>query len=81
MNDNNTPWLEKKPELQAVQRAYVFVFYWLFTIITTVGYGDFSGGTTTEYLVTIVVEFIGIIVFAVLALLVNTQIKSGLNYE
>ena len=45
------------------------------------GYGDFSGGTTTEYLVTIVVEFIGIIVFAVLALLVNTQIKSGLTYE
>ncbi len=48
-------------------KAYVFVFYWVFTIITTVGYGDFTGGTTVEYLVTIVIEFVGIIVFAVLA--------------
>lgn len=67
MNDSNAPWLVKKPELKAVERAYLFLFYWVFTIITTVGYGDFTGGTTIEYLITIAIEFIGIIVFAGLA--------------
>jgi len=40
-------------------------------MISTVGYGDFVGGTTMEYLATIGIEFIGIVCFSVLALLVN----------
>ena len=32
---------------------YVFSLYWVFTTLTTVGYGDYSGGTTAEYMVTL----------------------------
>ncbi len=70
MSDSNVPWLLKTPDL-GTGDAYIFVFYWIFTIITTVGYGDFVGGTTAEYLVTIVIEFAGLVVFTVLTLLVN----------
>jgi len=70
MSDSNVPWLLKTPQL-GIGDAYIFVLYWIFTIITTVGYGDFVGGTTVEYLVTIVIEFTGLVVFTVLTLLVN----------
>jgi hypothetical protein len=60
---------------------YIFVFYWVFTLIGTVGYGDFTGGTTGEYLVSIAMEYTGIIVFTILTLFVNQLIASGLSYE
>lgn len=49
---------------------YVFIFYWVITVITTTGYGDFSGGTTIEYLASLVIEFGGLLVFGVLSLMV-----------
>jgi hypothetical protein len=61
--------------------SYILIFYWLFTILATVGYGDFTGGTTAEYLVTIAIEFMGIIVFAFLVFLMNKFLESGLTYE
>ena len=45
-------------------RLYVFSIYWVCTVITTVGYGDYSGGTTLEYEYTMCLEFFGLIVFA-----------------
>jgi hypothetical protein len=71
MHDTNVPWLIKNPSLGSGSNLYIFVFYWIFTIFTTVGYGDFTGGTTGEYLVTIAIEFAAIICFTVLTLLVN----------
>jgi hypothetical protein len=70
MNDHNLPWLFKHPELN-VEKEYIFVIYWVFEVITTCGYGDFHGGTTVEYLLSILIEFSGIIVFTVLRLLVD----------
>jgi len=29
---------------------YIFSFYWVIEVITTVGYGDYSGSTTYEYI-------------------------------
>jgi hypothetical protein len=29
-------------------QLYVFALYWICTVISTVGYGDYSGGTPTE---------------------------------
>lgn len=60
---------------------YFFLLYWMFTILTTVGYGDFTGGTTGEYLVTIAIEFAAIISFTVLNSLVNQLAASSLTYE
>lgn len=71
MHDNNMPWLIKNSDLGVNLNSYILIFYWLFTILATVGYGDFTGGTTAEYLVTIAIEFMGIIVFAFLVFLMN----------
>lgn len=27
---------------------YIFAFYWIFEVMTTVGYGDYTGATTSE---------------------------------
>jgi len=81
MDDPNQPWLIKNPSLGIGGRLYIFVVYWVFTLLATVGYGDFTGGTTAEYLVSIALEFFGIIVFTVLTLFVNQLILSGLTYE
>jgi hypothetical protein len=80
MNDSSTPWLLKTPQ-KTTGSAYIFVLYWIFTIITTVGYGDFVGGTTAEYLVSIAIEFGGFIVFTVFTLLVNQSVESGFAYD
>ncbi len=65
MHDTSTPWLIRNPELGG-ESMYSFVFYWVFTLITTVGYGDFVGGTTAEYLVSLLMELTGFIVFSIL---------------
>lgn len=45
---------------------YIFAFYWIFTVITTVGYGDFSGRTNNEYIFSIILEFFGLSFFSFL---------------
>ncbi len=50
--------------------TYVFSVYWCFTVMTTVGYGDYSGGTTREYLVSLLFEFVG---FCFNAVLISTM--------
>jgi hypothetical protein len=32
-------------ESKPISTKYIFAFYWIFEVITTVGYGDYSGGT------------------------------------
>lgn len=70
MHDISTPWLVRNPELQGVS-MYFFVVYWVFSIITTVGYGEFVGGTTAEYLVSLQIELTGFIVFSILNMLME----------
>ena len=45
---------------------YIFAYYWIFETFTTVGYGDYAGVNSREYIVTIVFEFIGFCYNAVL---------------
>lgn len=47
-------------------RLYIFSVYWTSTIVTTVGYGDYSGSNSVEYMFTIMLEFLGMVVFATL---------------
>jgi hypothetical protein len=47
-------------------KKYITSLYWVVTTLTTVGYGDYKGFTTKEYLVTMIVEFIGILFFSVI---------------
>jgi len=43
---------------------YVFSFYWIFEVITTVGYGDYAGSTSGEFIFSILLEFIGLTFFS-----------------
>jgi hypothetical protein len=43
---------------------YITSLYWVFTTLTTLGYGDYFGTTTDEYIFTMFVEFLGVFVFA-----------------
>lgn len=45
---------------------YIQSIYFVITTLTTLGYGDFKGYTTTEYLFQMIVEFLGIGVFSYL---------------
>lgn len=44
----------------------MFAFYYIFEVITTVGYGDYCGGTTNEYLFLIFLEFASMSFFSIL---------------
>ena len=59
----------------------MFSSYWVCTTISTVGYGDYSGGTTLEYIVSLGLEFFGLVVFSLLEVTVKTIIKYDVSYE
>ena len=51
---------------------YITSLYWVVTTLTTVGYGDIYGNTVQEYIYTMIVEFIGILVFSIIMSTVNS---------
>ena len=68
-NQNNLSWMVvngftdyKKNDYS----IYVFAYYWVFEVITTVGYGDYTGKTMSEYGFSIVLEFVGLSFFSLL---------------
>ena len=66
MSHNSVPWIKKNLEIESYDnyQQYVLSIYWIFTLVTTVGYGDFYGSTTLEYFISILFEFGGFIVLA-----------------
>ena len=62
------PWQMANSDFEGltIYRLYIFSVYWVCTVITTVGYGDYSGGTTLELIITICLEFLGLVVFSLL---------------
>ena len=38
------------------KQRMIFSYYWMFTVFSTVGYGDFAGGTKYEYLITLLLS-------------------------
>lgn len=49
-----------------IAAVYVRAVYFIVTSLTTVGYGDFKGSTTNEFLFQMALEFIGIAFFSLL---------------
>ena len=61
--------------------TYIFSIYWTFTVMTTVGYGDYSGGTSREYLVSLLFEFTGFIFNAVLITTMSNVFASESSFD
>ena len=63
------------------QEMYIFSMYWICTVLTTVGYGDFSGQNEREYLFSIFLEFGGLLLFSLLTGLLIQLISLRQNFE
>ena len=65
----------------SASEIYWFALYWIFTVFTTVGYGDYAGGNNQEYLFTIMLEFFGLLFFALLTGLITPLVQPEPNFE
>jgi len=66
---------------KSIATLYIFSFYWIFEVITTVGYGDYVGKTSEEYIFSIVLEFIGLTFFSFLMGSINSIFNLKDNFE
>lgn len=64
-----------------IYTQYIFAFYWIFEVITTVGYGDFYGKTSWEYVFSIVLEFVGLTFFSFLMGTINGIFNTKDNFD
>ena len=62
-------------------QIYVFSVYWVCTVVTTVGYGDYYGQTTIELQYTIFLEFFGLVVFTVLQVAVLQVVNHDTTFD
>ena len=62
------------------REIYIFSIYWVFTVITTVGYGDFAGGNETEWLFTILLEFLGLAFVAIVTGLLTPLVQPKMDF-
>jgi hypothetical protein len=60
---------------------YIFSIYWIFEVVTTVGYGDFTGKTPYEYVFSIILEFLGLSFFSFLMGSINTIFNTKDNFN
>ena len=75
MDDDDTTPLKDNVSI------YVFSYYWCFTVMTTVGYGDYSGGTTREYLLSLALEFVGFCYNAILISIMSSFFASEISFD
>ena len=77
--DVHMPWRIANPEFLEYSdfQLYVFSVYWILVCITTVGYGDYSGGTVAEYCCSILFEFVGLLIFSIFMYLVAEVANSN----
>ena len=59
---------------------YVFSVYWVFTVLTTVGYGDYAGFNSNEFMYTILLEFCGLTFFALLTGLITPLVTPEIDF-
>jgi hypothetical protein len=83
LGDTHEPWrfANSDFEFYTNRELYIFAIYWILTVITTVGYGDYTGGTMIEYIIIVFLEFTGLIVFSVLMILIENVADSNYNFS
>ena len=61
INPNYECWEQNSPI-----QVYEFCLYWILTVFTTVGYGDYAGTNSREFVASIIFEFGGLMFFSLL---------------
>ena len=69
---DHVPWTIANEDFHGMNNVSLMIFanYWICTVITTVGYGDYYGSTSLEYAFKIAVAFFGFVIFSVLQIAV-----------
>lgn len=62
-------------ENMTLTTKYITSIYWVYTTLSTLGYGDYYAGTTYEYLFTMAVQFMGVFLFAYMMGNINQLIE------
>ena len=81
VNDFNGDDSDGNTDFESNQAMYIFSLYWTFTTLTTVGYGDYYGSTSREYIVTLLYEFIGFCYNAILISIMSTVFSAEVSFE
>ena len=68
-------------EQESITTRYIFSLYWIFEVITTVGYGDYSGQTSNEYIFSILLEFIGLTFFSFLMGSITSIVNTSDSFD
>ena len=66
---------------QSKTNLYCFSVYWVCTVLTTVGYGDYAGTTSLERVYTFMLEFFGIVVFSVFQIAVDLVVNYDPSFD
>mgnify|MGYP001189948061 CR=1 FL=1 len=75
-------WIYKNDfEKKSYHTQYIFAFYWIFEVITTVGYGDYTGASSEEYVFSIILEFLGLTFFSFLMGSINGIFNTTDSFE
>ena len=75
-NDTDGVWSGYGPS-----EIYIFSIYWILTVVTTVGYGDFTGQNNKEMLYSILLEFGGLLLFSTLTGILVELVQIGGNFK
>lgn len=65
---------------QSKTNLYCFSVYWVCTVLTTVGYGDYAGTTSLERIYTFLLEFFGLVVFSVFQVAVELVVNDDPSF-
>jgi hypothetical protein len=84
LGDSGDPWLIANAEdfgSYNDRQIYVFSYYWIMETVSTVGFGDYAGGTKAEYLFSMIVEFSGITLTAILMFQMERVTKQEFSFD
>ena len=82
LTDCTPSWIyDNDFEKKSYHTQYIFAFYWIFEVITTVGYGDYSGKTSEEYIFSIILEFLGLTFFSFLMGSINGIFNTSDSFD
>ena len=77
------PWTLNDDDFKDMSHTDLIIYstYWVCTVITCVGYGDYYGSTTLEYIYSFMIEFCGFVIFAVLQMAVIKIVQIDNHYS
>ena len=77
MEEGAVPWTLDGEDFEFMSKLQLIIYstYWVCTVITTVGYGDYTGSTTLEYIFSFGIMFFGFVIFSIIEIAVLSVVE------